>query len=87
MVNKKGMCVDRTHLYHTLCKTPIKREKKKPVLIKKEIRLQIEQGRSIYKKKLKPPPEYDYYVGDHFIKEWFFKVEKSHLKNYIRIRS
>ena len=79
--------MDRTHLYRTLCKTPIKREKKGPFLIKKEIRLQIKQGKSIYKKKLKPPPEYDYYTGDYFIREWFLKAKKSHLENYIRIKS
>ena len=28
MVDKKGMCVDRTYLYRTFRKTPIKREKK-----------------------------------------------------------
>ena len=35
MVDKKGMWVDRTHLYRTLRKTPIKREKKGLFLIKK----------------------------------------------------
>ena len=39
MVDEKGICVDRIHFYRTLCKTPIKKEKKKPFLIKKEIRL------------------------------------------------
>ena len=39
MVDKKGICVDRTHLYYTLRKTPIKKEKKGPFLIKKEVRL------------------------------------------------
>ena len=34
-MDKKGTCVDRTHLYRTLRKTPIKREKKGPFLIKK----------------------------------------------------
>ena len=28
MVDEKGMCVDRIHLYYTLRKTPIKRKKK-----------------------------------------------------------
>ena len=41
MVDKKGTCVDRIHLYYTLYKTPIKKEKKRPFLIKKEIRLRI----------------------------------------------
>ena len=35
-MDKKGMCVDRIHLYRTLRKTPIKREKKGPFLIKKK---------------------------------------------------
>ena len=78
--------MDRTHLYCTLRKTPIKRKRKRPFLIKEEIRLRIEQGKSIYKKELKPPPEYDYRAGDYFIKEWFLKTEKSYLKSYIRIR-
>ena len=39
MVDEKGMCVDRTHFYRTLRKTPIKKERKGPFLIKKEIRL------------------------------------------------
>ena len=85
-MDKKGTCMDRTHLYRTLCKTPIKREKKGLFLIRKEIRLRIKQGKSIYRKKLKPPPKYDYYAGDHSIREWFFKVKKSHLESYIRIR-
>ena len=34
-MNKKGIYVDRTHLYRTLRKTQIKREKKGPFLIKK----------------------------------------------------
>ena len=38
-MDKKGIYVDRTHLYHTLRKTPIKKKKKEPFLIKKEIRL------------------------------------------------
>ena len=37
MVDKKGTCVDRIYLYHTLCKTPIKREKKGPFLIREEV--------------------------------------------------
>ena len=40
--------VNRTHFYYTLRKTPMKREKKNLFLIKKEIRLQIKQGRRIY---------------------------------------
>ena len=86
MVDKKGTCMDRTHLYRTLRKTPIKKKKKGPFLIREEVRLQMEQGRSIYKKKLKPPPKYDYYTGDHFIKEWFLEAEKSYLKSHVRIR-
>ena len=39
MVNKKRIYIDCIHLYYTLRKTPIKREKKGPFLIKKEIRL------------------------------------------------
>ena len=42
MVDKKGICVDRIYLYRTFYKTPIKKEKKGPFLIKKEIRLRIE---------------------------------------------
>ena len=42
MVDKKGMCIDRIHLYYTLRKTPIKKERKGFFLIKKEIRLQME---------------------------------------------
>ena len=47
----------------------------------------MEQSKSIHKKKLEPPPEYDYYTGDHSIKEWFLEAEKSHLENYVQIRS
>ena len=46
----------------------------------------MEWGRSIYKKKLELQPKYDYRAGDYSIKEWFFKVEKSHLENYIQIK-
>ena len=42
MVNEKGMCVDRIHLYRTFRKTPIKREGKGFFLMKEEIRLQME---------------------------------------------
>ena len=38
-MDKKGIYIDRTHLYYTLYKTPIKKEKKGPFLIKKEIQL------------------------------------------------
>ena len=38
-MDKKRIYVDRIHLYRTLCKTPIKREKKGPFLIKEKIRL------------------------------------------------
>ena len=41
MVDEKGICVDRTYFYCTLCKTLIKREKKGPFLIKEKIRLRI----------------------------------------------
>ena len=34
-MDKKRICVDYTYLYRTLCKTPIKKEKKKRFLIKK----------------------------------------------------
>ena len=40
-MDKKRMYVDRTHLYHTLHKTPIKKKRKGPFLIKKETQLQI----------------------------------------------
>ena len=63
------MCMDRTHLYRTLRKTLIKKEKKSTFLNKKKIRLRIEQGKRMHRKELKPPPEYDYYAGDHFIKK------------------
>ena len=36
MVDEKGTCVNRTHLYRTLRKTPIKKEKKGFFLIKKK---------------------------------------------------
>ena len=36
MVDEKGMCMDRTYLYYTLRKTPIKKEKKRLFLIKKK---------------------------------------------------
>ena len=39
MVDEKGMCVDRIYFYHTLYKTPIKKGKKGPFLIKEKIRL------------------------------------------------
>ena len=86
MVDKKRICVNRTHLYRTLRKTPIKRERKGPFLIKKEIQLQMEQGKSIHRKELEPPPEYDYRTGDYSIREWFLEVEKSYLESYVRIR-
>ena len=35
-MDKKRICMDCTHLYYTLRKTPIKREKKGPFLIKKK---------------------------------------------------
>ena len=41
-MDKKGIYMDRIYLYHTFRKTPIKREKKGPFLIKKEIRLRME---------------------------------------------
>ena len=34
-MDKKGICINRTHLYRTLRKTLIKKEKKGPFLIKK----------------------------------------------------
>ena len=83
MVDEKRMCVDRTYLYRTLRKTPIKREKKGSFLIKKEIRLRIKQGTSIYRKKLEPPPKYNYRAGDYFIREWFLEAEKSHLESHV----
>ena len=36
MVDEKGTCVDRTHLYYIFRKTLIKRKKKGPFLIKKK---------------------------------------------------
>ena len=80
------MCVDRIYLYRTLRKTQLKKKKKGPFLIKKEIRLRIEQGRRIHKKKLKPPPKYDCCAGDYSIREWFLEAERFYLKSYIRIR-
>ena len=35
MVDKKGIYVNRTYFYYTLCKTLIKKEKKGPFMIKK----------------------------------------------------
>ena len=86
-MDKKRTYIDRTHLYRTLRKTLIKRKRKGPFLTKKEIRLQMEQGKSIYKRKLKPPPKYDCRAGNHSIKEWFLEAEKSHLENHVRIKS
>ena len=37
MVDEKGMYVNRIYLYRTLRKTPIKKEKKGPFLIKEKI--------------------------------------------------
>ena len=34
-MDEKGICINRTHFYYTLRKTPIKREGKEPFLIKK----------------------------------------------------
>ena len=42
MVDKKGIYIDRIYLYRIFYKTPIKKEKKGPFLIKKEIQLQME---------------------------------------------
>ena len=41
MVDEKGIYMDYTYLYRTLRKTPIKKEKKGPFLIKEEIRLRM----------------------------------------------
>ena len=79
--------MDRTYLYRTLRKTPIKRERKRPFLIKKKIRLRIKQNKSIHKKKLKPLPKYNYHTGNYSIKEWFLEAEKSHLESHVRIKS
>ena len=38
-MDKKGIYVDRIYFYRTLRKTPIKKKKKGPFLIKKEIQL------------------------------------------------
>ena len=35
-MDKKRIYMDRIHLYHTLYKTPIKKKKKGPFLIKKK---------------------------------------------------
>ena len=87
MVDEKGTCVDRTHLYRTLRKTPIKRERKGPFLTREEIRLRMEQGKSIHRKELEPPPEYDCRAGDHSMREWFLEAERSHLESHVRMRS
>ena len=42
MVDKKGICVNCIYLYRTFYKTPIKKEKKGPFLIREEIRLRME---------------------------------------------
>ena len=36
MVDEKGICINRTYLYRTLRKTLIKKERKRPFLIKKK---------------------------------------------------
>ena len=41
-MDEKGICVNHIYLYRTLRKTPIKKDKKGPFLIKEEIRLQME---------------------------------------------
>ena len=38
-MDKRGIYINRIYLYRTLYKTPIKKEKKGPFLIKKEIQL------------------------------------------------
>ena len=86
-MDKKRMCVDRIRFYHTLHKTPIKREKKGHFLTKEEIRLRIQRGRRIHRKELEPPPRYNYCAGDHLIKEWFLIAEKSYLESYVQMRS
>ena len=85
-MDKKGIYMDRIYLYYTLCKTPIKREKKGFFLIKKKSDYEWSKIGKYIKKKLKPPPEYDYRAGNYFIREWFFEAERSHLENYVRIR-
>ena len=47
----------------------------------------MKRGRRIHRKKLKPPPKYDYRTGNHLIRKWFLKAEKSHLEIHVRIRS
>ena len=47
----------------------------------------MEQGRSIHRKELEPPPEYNCRAGDHSIREWFLEAEKSYLENHVQIRS
>ena len=32
----------------------------------------MEQGQNMHRKKLKPPPEYNYRGGNYLLKEWFF---------------
>ena len=49
-MDKKGICVDRIYLYHTLCKAPIKKEKKRPFLIKKNLITNGAKQEYIYKK-------------------------------------
>ena len=34
-------------------------------------------------RKLELPLKYDYRKGDYFIREWFLKIKKFYLKNYI----
>ena len=81
------MCVDYTHLYKNLRKNITKKKKKRPFLNKKQIRKRMEKGIAIHRRELEPPPKYNYRAGDYSIKKIFLEAERSHLKNYKRIRS
>ena len=54
-MDKKGICIDRIYLYRTLRKTPIKREKKEPFLIKKKSDYKWNKIGVYIKKKLEQP--------------------------------
>ena len=49
--------------------------------------MRMEKGITIHRRELEPPPEYDCRTGDHSIREWFIKAEKSHLQSHDRTPS
>ena len=82
MIDERGTCVERTHLYRSLRKGPTKGKGKGPYLSKEQIRIRIQEGNIIHRRELEPPPEYDCRTGNHSMREWFIEAEKSHLESY-----